>query len=562
MIERLGRYQIKDELGRGSMGIVYRAVDTRLDRVVVLKTLKSDGMPSAERDASGARFKREAQAVGLLSHPGIVQIHELDEDQGELFLAMEYVEGDTLQGLIADGVKLAPREVARLMADVAEALDFAHGKSIIHRDIKPANLLLSKTGRIKVVDFGVARIAASTLTGTGQALGTPHYMSPEQFMGDPLDGRSDLFSLGVVAYQLLTLHHPFVAKDFNTMVHRILTLVPKPPHELSPSVPLALSAVVMKAISKKREDRHARGRELAAALRAAIDGSTPAPEPPTIMFGKAVVAADEATVLQPSSAVVKAGAGFDDPFGSGSAPTLDAGPTMIVPPAEERTQLGGALPIEPRFPTIAPASPSGAPAARRAPPAARRKPGSSLPILWALVALLGAGVLVAAGALAAVVLWPRAPEPKALLEQRRYEELERWALKRMEQNPDDPVAKAYLDLARDGLKAGTVRPAPKVSRIKVVASAPFSGTMSVLADELPLGQATFTASSTIFGRSRPGRAQLDTYIAAGRHRITIRIQNKNGRTNLARELDVSFPESGVATLTVTASPNAIEVSVS
>ena len=222
-IERIGRYQIEETLGRGAMGVVYRARDPIIDRQVALKTMRVD-LDAEHAEEFRERFVREAQAAGRLNHPGIVTVHDVGEDpeSGLVYIAMEYVEGRDLKQMLASGHRFRPSETARIAADVATALDYAHSLGVVHRDIKPANIILTPDGTAKITDFGIARLETSNLTVDGQFIGTPNFMSPEQITGKPVDGRSDIFSLGVVLFNLLTEKKPFNGGTMHEVTLRIV----------------------------------------------------------------------------------------------------------------------------------------------------------------------------------------------------------------------------------------------------------------------------------------------------------------------------------------------------
>src|SRR5262245_29294149 len=204
----IDRYEVQEIIGRGAMGVVYRAVDPVIGRVVALKTICSvDERYLGElAEDSVERFAREARAAGLLSHPNIVTIYDVGQmaDTGISYIAMEFVEGKTLRQLVGQGARLSSERVADVALQVSRALDYAHQRGIVHRDVKPANILIRDDGLIKLTDFGVARMGVSELTRTGESVGSPSYIAPEILLDQPVDGRADLFSLGVVLYELLT----------------------------------------------------------------------------------------------------------------------------------------------------------------------------------------------------------------------------------------------------------------------------------------------------------------------------------------------------------------------
>ena len=291
-MNKLGKYQIRRTLGKGAMGVVYEGFDPVIERRVAIKTILPSQLGGDESANLLARFKREAQAAGRLNHPGIVAIYEYGEDiaqdisddeatrlapaaattpaQRVAFIAMEFVDGRELRDCFERGERFPLPEVARIMGEILDALDHAHAQGVVHRDIKPANLILLPDGRVKVADFGIARIGASELTQTGAVLGTPSYMSPEQFIGQPVDGRSDLFSCGVILYQLLTGEKPFTGESTTTIMYKVLREEPVPPSELNLALTPELDAVLKKALAKSPAQRFQSGREFANALQAAI----------------------------------------------------------------------------------------------------------------------------------------------------------------------------------------------------------------------------------------------------------------------------------------------------
>ncbi len=267
---RLGRYEVLNELGKGAMGVVYLAKDPVIGRLVAIKTIKTsqgDEDDSESREFR-ERFVREAQTAGILSHPNIVTIHDIGEDTESRasFIAMEYIEGRNLKSLLADKNRFTWDEIADLVAQIGEALDYAHRKGIIHRDVKPANIILTTDGKVKITDFGIAKVASSNLTTTGQFLGTPNYMSPEQVSGAPVDGRSDIFSLGVVLYEMLTLRKPFQGDNLTAISYKIVHEDFTPPADLSSDVPPEFNPIVARAMAKDPWNRYQRGKDMALAL--------------------------------------------------------------------------------------------------------------------------------------------------------------------------------------------------------------------------------------------------------------------------------------------------------
>jgi len=274
--EKLGRYRIVAELGRGAMGAVYRAVDPLIEREVAIKTLLDD-LPADIMAEVRERFLREARSAGRLNHPNIVTIFDVGEDRGVAYIAMELLEGRSLQQIMRKQPRTPFGIAADIAAQVADALDHAQQFRIVHRDIKPANIMVGGTGRCKITDFGIAYVPTSSMTQTGTALGSPKYMSPEHVSGIGIDGRADIFSLGVVLYEMLTGRNPFTRDSDTTplpVMHRI-SVEPHPPlRQLDPAIPAAIERIVNRALAKKVQDRYPRAAEMADELRKAARETT------------------------------------------------------------------------------------------------------------------------------------------------------------------------------------------------------------------------------------------------------------------------------------------------
>ncbi len=338
MPARLGRYEIVRELGKGAMGIVYEGRDPKLNRRVAIKTARRDVMESSGlAEEMMERFLREAHSAGGLDHPNIIRLYDAGQEGDIAFIAMEYLEGGDLRDVLDGKRRMRPEEVAEIGATICEALHSAHEHGIVHRDIKPANIMTPRDRPIKLADFGIAHVVDSDLTQDGALVGTPHYMSPEQFMGQRLDGRSDLFSVGVMLYELLTGQKPFLGEALTTVMHQVLKTTPTEPCRLNPAVCESLSRVVMKSMSKKPQERYTTGLAMAAALRESIK---PIPDPVIMGFAEAAAKSGSVgeelpgidTLLDGLSAVKS---DFAD------APTLLPGatipPPQVVNPDMEKT---------------------------------------------------------------------------------------------------------------------------------------------------------------------------------------------------------------------------------
>jgi len=279
-MDRIGRYKIVRELGRGAMGVVYHAIDPNIGRPVAIKTIQLGGNRTPEeQDRLRERLFREARSAGILSHPGIVTIYDV-EQQGDLaYIAMEYVDGPTLDQVLAEPQAIEPGLMFSILAQTAIALDYAHQKGIVHRDIKPANIMIAgpnsgTPGTVKITDFGIAKVTASEqFTMTGAILGTPHYMSPEQVQGQSVDGRSDQFSLAVIAYEMLTGEKPYTGEHLTTVVYKIVAEEPAPPHRLNPTLGGTIEVVIRKALAKKPDARFQTCQEFSDALEKACEST-------------------------------------------------------------------------------------------------------------------------------------------------------------------------------------------------------------------------------------------------------------------------------------------------
>ena len=323
--QRIGKYVIESELGRGAMGVVYKAVDPVIGRTVAIKTIRFDVLAdSGQRGEAQKRFLREAQSAGGLTHPNIVTIYDIGEAGGTAYIAMEYVEGRSLESLLASGTRWDISQIVPFAFQLAEALDAAHRKGIVHRDIKPGNILVDAEGRPHVVDFGIARISTSTMTQTSMVMGTPFYMAPEQIAGRKVDHRADIFALGAVLYEMLTLEKPFPGETLTTVIYKIMNENPAPIREIRREIPEGIAAIIEKALAKDTGDRYASCREMIADLGPYLAGISPS--------GSATVGP-----LTPSpgpSVIGKKGRRVKTRVTEGKAPTAPQGGTGFAAPRE------------------------------------------------------------------------------------------------------------------------------------------------------------------------------------------------------------------------------------
>ncbi len=339
--QTVGRYEIIGELGRGAMGVVYKASDPTIGRTVALKTMRLDvhGLETAEMVR---RFKNEARAAGLLNHPNIVTIYDAGEHDGIFYIAMEFMEGTTLQALLEEKRILEANEAVQLSREICKGLDYAHAHGIVHRDVKPANIMITNRGAVKIMDFGIAK-AGGSMTSTGQVLGTPNYMSPEQVIGKSLDGRSDLFSFGVILYEMVTGEKPFAGQNVTTIIYKIVNENPIPPRELDATIHAGLSAIALKALAKSPDERYQSGSELVADLEnyktagATLQATAVLPQP-------ALARAQEKTVVLPMRVVAGNAVRAAEPMPEKSPVPLPAPqPAVAAAPSRRRSVLLGVI---------------------------------------------------------------------------------------------------------------------------------------------------------------------------------------------------------------------------
>ena len=302
-MERIGRYRITGELGRGAMGVVHSALDTAIGRTVAIKTIRlSEISDASEHSRLRERLMREAQSAGILSHPNIVTIYDVGEENGIAYVAMECIEGPTLDKLLEHS-QLDGKFVLNVLSQTAAALDYAHKRGIVHRDIKPANIMIAEGPQAKIADFGVARFQSAQLTQAGLMVGTPSYMSPEQIQGKAVDGHSDQFSLGVIAWELFTGEKPFVGESIAALAYAIVNEQPQAAHRLNPTLDWPVDTVLRRALAKEPEARFPSCSDFTFALENACRTCRNwKPLPPGAAESEATVAA--AVPLAPSASTV------------------------------------------------------------------------------------------------------------------------------------------------------------------------------------------------------------------------------------------------------------------
>ena len=422
--EIAGRYQVVQKLGAGAFGTVYKAKDRILGRMVAIKTIRLEGLAAAGASLEELvnRFTREAQVSAQLKHPNIVTIYDIGEANGTSYLAMEFIDGVGLDRVIAAAGKLPLERAALLGAQVADGLDFAHRHNVVHRDIKPANIMIEGGDRVKVTDFGIARVIDSVdnLTATGSLLGTPSYMSPEQARGASVDGRSDLFAVGCILYEMVAGKKAFRGESITGLIFKIITEEPPALRELDPSLPDEYVRIVAKALAKTPDARYQTGRELADDLLALTRvGSSPTlrqSEMATSPGGHvpALPTLNAPTVVGAARTHAGAAPTFRGPGAPPAAPT-----TLMPPPAEPTALVSRPPPPAPRSapkpPPLPPPVPRAAAAAAPVPPA-HAAPAKSRTGLLVGMGVAGLFLLLAVGAAAFFVLRSRSTPADAVVQ--------------------------------------------------------------------------------------------------------------------------------------------------
>jgi serine/threonine-protein kinase len=443
-LKRFGKYEVLGPLGEGAMGVVYKAQDPILNRFVAIKTI-SAGLGTD--DELRQRFLREARAAASLNHPNIITIHDFGEEQGQIYMAMELLEGDDLKDLIGTESPKPLEEKLEIMEQICDGLAFAHAKNIVHRDLKPGNIHIQPNGRVKILDFGLARLGGSDMTKAGVVMGTPNYMSPEQVMGERVDARSDIFSLGAVFYEIITNHKPFEADSVHAVLYQVVHKDPQPVREWDPSVPRAIVELVEKMLAKDPAQRFAHAGELRDAVRGIRQALAAGRlESATLAEVMEVELVDEAEVAAPPDAKA----------------LLDADGTLQM----EVTPVPAPPPSAPR--SVRPSRPTSLPPRRPPMPRAAPKTSRTPYLLGGLVVV---GVLAAVGWLALREL-PRPSTPtrsveervgaltqalvrtqlnyaKRVLEDKDYEDAAKQAREVLALDPTNREARELLQSARD-----------------------------------------------------------------------------------------------------------------
>ena len=275
---RIGKYEIQGVLGEGGMGTVYKALDPFIRRLVAIKTIEKARLDATANRIGMVRFRNEAQAAGRLQHPGIVAVYDYGEDEEIAYIVMEFVRGKSLHEHLSNETHYDLAEAWQILRQLLDAIGYSHAQGVVHRDLKPANILINEDGRIKISDFGIARVDSNQFTELGEVIGTPYYMAPEQVLGGPIDQRADLYAVGIICYQLLTGRRPFAGTPMEVMT-QVIDFMPLDPSRLNPDLPCDLDHLMRTALAKRPEDRFQSARELADRLRAILDTAlTPPPD--------------------------------------------------------------------------------------------------------------------------------------------------------------------------------------------------------------------------------------------------------------------------------------------
>jgi serine/threonine-protein kinase len=576
--ETIGRYEVGNIIGRGAMAVVYRAVDPTIGRTVALKTMRFD-VHGIERNEVLSRFRNEARAAGKLLHPNLVTIYDAGEQEGTFYIAMECVDGHTLQALLAEQRFLTLDRTIDVMSQICSGLDYAHAAGVVHRDIKPANIMITRSDVVKIMDFGIAK-AGTQLTTGGAVLGTPNYISPEMVKGDAVDGRSDLFSAAVILHEMLLGERPFTAPNVSTIIYKIVNEPLSP--DLETRVHPTMAAILRKALSKHPSDRFQRGADLVGALKdyqALLTQPIPAPVAPVPhkplsrspdSFGTGGAAAAVAPRFaepvpkvqkQPLAPLYEAPEvfGSDVPeefrnFSSAASAAPTAEPSAPRPTVAPR--IDHSLPVAPLNP---PAASFGLPIVSPVvAPAPMVKPKSGLPRMYVVAAIV---VVVLIGGVAAVLrmksdhpapvagLAVAAPDPVAIIQSEPAKAPE-------ETSRIETAAQAQLaaDQKSDALAArrknAKLQPPPVSLAPEPVASAPVITTADLEISSVPEG-----ATVQLDGQSRSEKTPFTvSTLQPGAHTL---IFTKPGYMPMARSVDLTAASNASVAVNLVLSPTAI-----
>ncbi len=525
-MERIGRYEILQELGRGAMGAVYRARDPQIGRTVAIKVILTANLSAADLESYKQRFRREAQAAGQMSHAGIVTIHDIAEDEtGQPFLVMEFIEGVTLDKMIeqagATSERISHAKALDIGVQVARALDYAHQRGVIHRDVKPANILVTADGIAKIADFGIAKIAGTQLTQTGNVLGTPAFMSPEQFSGAAIDARSDLFSLGAMLYWMCTGEKPFAGDTLTAVSFKIVFSDPIPARQLNPALPDGVDTVFGRCLAKNPEQRYATCRELAADLDALRAGRAIAATPLPV---------GERTTMQPAQVIAA------EPLAGTPAVPVPAERTVanVAAIAEEKTVL---LP-------------------RRPPAATAAEGGKKRRLVFAAIAAL----LLLSAAVGGYYYFSDSQPIRESPKSTRSEAASPPAASAAEpvRAPDPPPEERAAEPASRGKAKGRQRRSPITSwfsgplaTLKLDCQHNFrSATLQILSGENTVYETTLRGQEQGLGGLKiyQGRLQISVELPAGQHVLRVRVSG--GGYEAEEEIGGRFPEGGSKTLLI------------
>lgn len=545
--QKVGRYEIVGELGKGAMGLVYKAMDPMIGRTVAMKTMRMD-VHGMEADEMLKRFQNEARAAGVLNHVNIVTIYDAGEQDGMFYIAMEYIEGVTLHSLIAQNRVLPAEQVTEISRQVLAGLDYAHSHGVIHRDVKPANIMITPDKTVKIMDFGIAK-AGGGLTSAGQVLGTPNYMSPEQVKGRPLDGRSDLFSFGVILYEMVTGEKPFTGQNVTTIIYKIVNEHPIPPRELDVTIHPGLSAVISKALAKSPDERYQSGaalvKDLANYKNFGAEAAPAAAGVPVPALDLGANATDKTTVFD-SGAVAKMGSG-----------------SHAAKPEPAAAAAAAASPMRAIDSTVDVAKKKLAPAIAHA----RKQPRTMALLAVALVVILLAGGFAWTRQRARVAEAARLAEEQRQQEQQRIAEQQKQVIEQQVASapaptpaappppetaapqagkPAETTAKAAKPPATKPVAAS--KPAPSPAPPQPSPSAPSANTGELQITTTPAG-AQVVVDGAIQGTS-PFNARN---LTPGQHNVSV---SKTGFKSATRTIEVAAGRSTPLVVALEASPTA------